>query len=199
MCDFLTRMIYSGMKIFIKLMKGFKKNKSIKISYITLERLLSTFQSISILIKNGFYYETICLYRVVLEQIAYAYQCSKTEPEKVDNVQAKSSVTELKKIFESAGPLNGLFSKYIHHNKSIWGDFIDDENYIISRSAKRSKRNILYMVVLVEMYITVLDEVYKNVNKDNKMNKDFHNFKIFVFKMTNKIKSHFKASSDDFL
>lgn len=190
--DFITSLVVGASKDFSRVIQDVKINKANHISYITMGRLTSTFQSAAILIKNGFYYETKCLFRVILEQISYSYQCSKSDDKSVDNLKPQSSISELKKLFESAGHLNGLFSNFIHHNRNIWSDFIDEENYIMSRSAIRSKDNVPLLVFLAEMYIVVLYDIYKRLKVEN-IDELFHGLVIFSVDIIDRIKEHFKV------
>lgn len=192
MSDFLTSSVVGASKDFSRVMQEVKINKANHISYITMGRLTSTFQSAAILIKNGFYYETKCLFRVILEQISYSYQCSKSDDENVDKLKPQASISELKKIFENAGMLNGLFSNFIHHNRNIWGEFLDEELYIMSRSGIRSKTNVVLLAFLAEMYVVVLYDIYKRL-KGEGIDELFHGLVITNVDIIEKVKSHFRA------
>lgn len=193
--DFLTTLIIGTAKEFSRVMQKFKLNKSNQISYLTMGRLPSTFQSANILIKNGFYFETKCLFRVILEQISYGYKCSGFDENKVDKLQPQKCISDLKELFEHAGQLNGLFSKYIHINKNIWYDFFDEENHIISRSGNRSKLDVLPFTFLAEMYIVVLYYIYKNL-EDNDIDEKFHSFININIDIIEKVKSYFKSKEN---
>ncbi|MGM0951343.1 MAG: hypothetical protein ACQEW7_00040 [Pseudomonadota bacterium] len=195
MSDYIAASIVGVSKDFSRVMQEVKADKANHISYITMGRLTSTFQSAAILIKNGFYYETKCLYRVILEQIAYSFQCSKANDENIDKLKPQSSIAELKKIFSSAGILNGLFSQFIHHNKKIWSEFIDNESYIISRSGSRSKDNVVFLALLAEMYLLVVYDIYKRLRCDE-LDELFHVNIIVNIDVIGKVKEHFKQKFD---
>ncbi|HDX8374297.1 TPA: hypothetical protein RQN05_000856 [Aeromonas dhakensis] len=195
MSDYIAASIVGVSKDFSRVMQEVKADKANHISYITMGRLSSTFQSAAILIKHGFYYETKCLYRVILEQIAYSFQCSKSNDESIDKLKPQSSITELKKIFSNAGVLNGLFSQFIHHNKNIWSEFIDNENYIISRSGSRSKENVIFLAFLAEMYLVVVYDIYKRLKHDE-LDELFHSNIIINIDIIGKVKEHFKQKFD---
>lgn len=194
MSDFLTSVTIGTAKEFSRVMKKFKLNKSNQISYITMGRLPSTFQSASILIKNGFYFETKCLFRVILEQISYGYKCSGSNDNKVDKIQPQKCISDLKEFFEYAEQLNGMFSNYIHSSKDIWYDFFDEENYIISRSGKRSKSDVMPFTILTEMYMIVLYYIYKNL-EDNDIDEKFHMLINVNIYMIEKVKAYFKSKN----
>ncbi|OEC44761.1 hypothetical protein [Aeromonas sp. DNP9] len=195
MSDYMVASIVGISRDFSRVMQEIKVNKANHISYITIGRLPSTFQSAAILIKNGFYYETKCLYRVILEQIAYSFQCSNTSDDNVYNLKPQSSITELKKIFSNAGVLNGLFSQFIHHNKNIWNEFIDNEHYIISRSGSRSKDNVIFLAFLAEMYLVVVYDIYKRL-KHNEPDELFCGNIIINIDIIGKVKDYFKQKFD---
>ncbi len=172
--DFLASMVRGASKEFSRVTKEFAiLNIQNKIVWMTMGRLPSTFQSVAVLIKNGFYYETICLFRVILEQISYSYQCSNSTEEQVVKLQPQSSISELKKLFEKAGVLNGYFSNYIHHSNKIWHDIFDEDYHVISRSGSKSKDNVIFMAVLAEMYIGVLYDIYERFDREE-LDENFH-------------------------
>lgn len=191
MADCLASAIVGASKDFSRAIREVEINECNHISYITLGRLPATFQSAAILIKNGFHYETTCLFRVILEQIAYAYQCSKSTPENIEKIKPHASITILKSLFETAGSMNGYFSNFIHHNKNIWNEFIDDEFYIISRSGKKSKSNIMFLAHLSEIYMYVMQDIYIRLKKEND-DELFLGLINVTLQLIQKIKIHFK-------
>lgn len=194
--DFITSIVTGAAKEFSKVIRNNPElNKKNQIVYITMGRLPATFQSVAILIKNGFFYETICLFRVILEQISYSYTCCQSSDDKVDKLKPESTIKEFKKFFENAGRLNGYFSSFIHHNKKMWHEFIDEENFIVPRSGIRSKENVIFMVFLAEVYIAVLSEAYKQYHNNRELDESFMMTIQTNLDLIGKAKDHLKLDS----
>jgi len=169
-----------------------EKRAGLIVAVATLLRLVATFQAASVLIKDGFHCETIYLFRVILEQIAYAYKCSTiTVDDEIKKIQAQKCISELKNIHKEAGRMNGLFSNYIHHHADTWNSFIkqdtvQDLTFVINRSGKESKKNVIFLLSLSVIYFDVIYDIYKN-NADSK-SKDFLSKLVYIDKLHKKAK-----------
>gem|GEM_PF-3278950 len=147
-------------------------NLGLRASMLILQRVLSSFQSISILIKNSMYFDVNCLLRSVLEQIGHAYQIRGAKDKiELDRFEPTKSITPLKEIIPDAGSLNGMLSDYIHNNKKIWGVYVESEpaqeksgnkTYVVARSGRRTKDCILVFTRIIEAYFSVLADIYLN-------------------------------------
>lgn len=145
-------------------------NIGLRTSMVILQRVLGSFQSVSILIKNSMYFDVNCLLRSVLEQVGHAYQIMNAQSmEEVDRFESTKSITALKAVIPDAGMLNGMLSDYIHNNKVVWGVYVESEpretgeghrNYVVTRSGKRTKDCILVFSRIIEAYLAVLARVY---------------------------------------
>lgn len=139
------------------------------LSLLFLQRVLGSFQSVAILIKNSMHFDTNCLLRSILEQIGHAYQIIPAkDPKNVEKFASTRGITALKKIIPDAGKLNGLLSDFVHNGKGAWSEFIEIEYqqddaepkvFVLTRSGKKTKRCILLFTRIVEAYLLVLIEI----------------------------------------
>ncbi|MFD3226483.1 hypothetical protein [Rahnella aceris] len=139
------------------------------LSLLFLQRVLGSFQSVAILIKNSMHFDTNCLLRSILEQIGHAYQIIQAKELKdIKKYTSTNGITALKKIIPEAGQLNGLLSDFVHNGKGAWSEYIEIEHqqdgtepkvFVLTRSGKKTKHCILYFTRIVQAYLSVLIEI----------------------------------------
>lgn len=148
-----------------------KENYGTCLSLLFLQRVLGSFQSVAILIKNSMYFDTNCLLRSILEQIGHAYQIIPAkEPEDVEKLISTKGITALKEIIPEAGYLYGLLSNFVHNGKEIWSEFLETEDqqdgtepklFVLSRSGIKTKYCIIYFTRIIQAYLSVLIQIKK--------------------------------------
>lgn len=169
--DFLIHNAFNMHKFTSQALKnGHENDYGIFFSMQFLNRVLSSFQSISILIKNSMYFDVNCLLRTSLEQICYAYQViSIKEKKEFKKINSTKSITALKEIIPESGLLYGFLSGFVHNHEKIWTEYIEVEKneedlepeiYISHRSGKKTKYCIIYFTRIIQAYIAVLLHIY---------------------------------------
>jgi hypothetical protein len=151
-------------------------NLGLRTSLLILQRVLGSFQSIAILIKNSMYFDVNCLLRSTMEQIGHAYQIRNAKDRaEIEGFVSTKSITPLKEIIPEAGKLYGNLSDYIHNNKIIWGVYVESESsadgeehktYVVTRSGKRTKDCIIIFSYIAQAYFLVLVKIYNEHCKD---------------------------------
>ncbi|HAT5005862.1 TPA: hypothetical protein I9749_004596 [Serratia marcescens] len=169
--DFL---VYTAFKAHDFINKNIREESDINIgaraSSLFLGRLLSSFQSVSILIKSSMYFDASCILRSILEQVAHAYQTTTAKNvEEIKSLKSTKSISLLKNIMPESGDLYGRLSSFVHNNDKIWGEYlkIDEgqpgdtpQHYILSRSGEKTKICIIHFAQIIETYLLVLIHLY---------------------------------------
>lgn len=154
---------------------AFNKNTTsygLQRSMTTLLRLKSTFQSVSVLLRYAHFMEVRYLYRVILEQIAYAFKCYNMESkEEIDKLISSKCINKLKEIDSECGKLYGIFSHDIHHNSNMWDNFLDVDietgfEYVKTQSGIGSKECIVFLISIAKIYLSVTREVYHEYDEE---------------------------------
>ena len=84
-------------------------------SELALTRLKASFFSAHLLFQLGYAYEGFAVARVVLEQIAWAYEAFQAKKlEDIKEIKAQKSISVLKKLIPTCGPFYGFLSNKTH-------------------------------------------------------------------------------------
>ncbi|MBF8644015.1 hypothetical protein [Pseudomonas pudica] len=167
-------MVYSAFKAHKAIDESLGKlppvNLGLRTSLLILQRVLGSFQSVAILIKNSMYFDVNCLLRSIMEQIGHAHQIREAKNlEEIKSFKSTGSITPLKEVIPEAGRLYGVLSDYIHNNNIIWGVYIEGEEvpdgdghrtYVVTRSGKRTKDCIVTFSYIIHAYLAVLSKIY---------------------------------------
>ncbi|MDR6966365.1 hypothetical protein J2X31_000358 [Flavobacterium arsenatis] len=125
---------------------------------VTFRRLTTTIKSIHFHIKFGYYYESLTLIRLFLEQLAYAFTISQTHVLKSsDIVSPTRSINHLKKVLPTCGKLYGILSKYSHIDISTINKYLTS----FEQQPAIIKHSIIYSLESALFYLNVLE--YQNI------------------------------------
>jgi hypothetical protein len=92
---------------------------------IVLERLLLSFFCAHLMYQMGYRYEGHAISRLILEQIAWAFQAREAvDMDAVERIKATTAVTELVRFAPDAGRLYGFLSKKTHIDYSSHMEFL---------------------------------------------------------------------------
>ncbi len=96
---------------------------------VVLQRLESTLFSAHLLYQLGNVYEGHAVSRVMLEQIAWAYEASGlNDREAISKIKPNQAISKLKKFLPKVGKLYGYLSKHTHIDYHRHHEFIKIEN-----------------------------------------------------------------------
>jgi hypothetical protein len=142
------------------------------VSLVTLNRLIASYQSVLILIRCGFHLETQVLFRLILEQLAYAYACKDlTEDEKIAKISPSGGISILKKDYQLIGEFYGELSNAVHFKENGFNQILTKNKEkgginINIRSGKKSKIDFLPFFYLVVIYIDICKKIYEKYSDD---------------------------------
>ncbi|MDR0604407.1 MAG: hypothetical protein LBG80_08920 [Bacteroidales bacterium] len=165
--DLYIKMMFSCIDILGE--RGEKTNHpgGLNITLISLNRLIGTFQSVLILLRSGFHLEAEILFRIIVEQLAYAYVCYDLDDlDIIDKLEPNNCIREIKKKYNLLGMFYGELSNSVHfRTKSFYKILsLDGEKVgINTRSGKRSKEKYLYFFYLSFVFLDLcrqIDEKY---------------------------------------
>lgn len=157
----------------------------------TFGRLETTMKSIHFHLKYGFYFESLALIRLLLEQLAYAYTASKVASgELKDFISPTKSLSFLKKFIPSTGKLYGLLSKGAHIDKSLVHKYIvhnEGENVrVITQSIGLSLEAGTLLIEVLKVKNIVFEYCFRNYLK-----------KLFFIKEENKTSDTWEVNLDN--
>uniref|UniRef100_A0A4Y8PS44 Uncharacterized protein n=2 Tax=Paenibacillus athensensis TaxID=1967502 RepID=A0A4Y8PS44_9BACL len=124
-------------------------------------RLRASFESCIILLRNGYYIESVPILRLILEQIAWAYAILGKERQEIEQMKVTKQIAHLNDLIPDSNKLNGPYSQQAHLDPQTIGSYteIDEELGRVGyryRSGSRSKEKYYDLFVLAQLYIRSL-------------------------------------------
>lgn len=137
------------------------------VGYITsrasLWRLQSSFKSALILIRHSYFYESIAILRLILEQISWVYSIyNLDDQDRLMKVKPTKTIDKIKIIFPQAGKLYGYLSKYAHLSSEIVSEYlkVSDEYADITIKGNNGEMALYILLLLVDLYATVCELIF---------------------------------------
>lgn len=131
---------------------------------VALERILSSFEAISFLLRRGFSIEARILARTILEQTAWAYKAySLDDPREILKIDSKKCISELKTIDSQVGYLYGEFSRYVHlDSRSRHSFFAIEKNrpQVIRRNSYDAANWTALLIRLADIYECTYEKLH---------------------------------------
>lgn len=127
-------------------------------------RLQSSFKAALFLCDQGMSYESHCISKLILEQIAWAFAVHRIEDRKLYKIQPSKSVNKLKPMFPDIGKTYGRLNEEAHiDTKLIYQlvNFEEDGPLVVLRSMHRSLRSCLMLLQLADIYGVYMELIYK--------------------------------------
>jgi hypothetical protein len=140
-----------------------------QIADTSLLRVSMSLHSAKILANRGLLFETLCLIRFSLEQLAWCYVCEKMDNEvAILNLEANSCIRPLCAVYPTAGRLYGKLSEFAHWNPKNHHWFIEQEGsqwaYVKASSRFRAV-GLCYVMLAVDIYLSVIETIYFKATK----------------------------------
>lgn len=126
-------------------------------------RLEATFKAAYGLIRRHYVFETHAVVRMLLEQLAWAYEAYSTEDERLPSLNPTKCITKFKVIFPSAGNFYGELSEGAHLDPSIVEHYLRFHRQgtdVVRRSQGDSQHSGYYYTALASVYLEVVQKLF---------------------------------------
>lgn len=133
-------------------------------------RLVSTFESCVILLRHGYYIETSPLFRLILEQLAWAYSIiNKNADEITKKGQILKAIAVIEELKQGTRKLYGMYSEEAHLDIEGIQEYlhVDTGNGMVGyskRSGIKSKERSSDLLFLSELYILSVKKTVEKLN-----------------------------------
>ncbi|MFH1336101.1 MAG: hypothetical protein ABII96_06255 [Candidatus Zixiibacteriota bacterium] len=131
-----------------------------------LVRLKSSFRVAGMLIKRGFNFEALNICRLILEQIAWAYNIHEVTDKSIFKILPTKCIRKLTSLYPKSGYLYGLLSEYVHISPYLaptYVKFAEDRLHIILSSIEDSPSSMYILLFLADIYSVVSEYIYKDL------------------------------------
>lgn len=133
---------------------------------LSLGRLSSSFKSAALLLNNGFFVEVICIFRLIIEQLAWGcYLLTERDKSKIKNNRTQSNIKYLKEeLGEEYGTLYGYLSSEAHLEPGEICKYLQQSENAIAvrgRSEKDCEEDTGTFLMLLRAYG---DVIWKGMN-----------------------------------
>lgn len=129
-------------------------------------RLQSSFRTAGLLIRLGYIFEASAICRLILEQVAWAYEIHKIEDDRVYKVSPSKAVTTLKELLPSVGRTYGFLNRFTHIDPELIHKYIELQDEDVSVGLNLTE-NILEwawaLLYLADYYSVVTEYIYRDV------------------------------------
>lgn len=129
-------------------------------------RLQASFRASSFLIKRGYNFEALSICRLILEQIAWAYNIHELEDETVFEILPTDSIAELRNLLSEAGRLYGILSEEAHispHLAPGYVRFKADGQEIVLATSEDSISRAFILLLLADAFSIVSEYIYREL------------------------------------
>jgi len=137
----------------------------------TLLRVSSSLYSSKILANRGMLFDTLCLVRFTLEQIAWSCGCDQLEDEDaIFNLDAKKCIKKLGGIYPTSGRIYGFLSEFAHWNPRHHYLFllIEDSRWAYIKASSEYKAIALcYVLLAVDIHLALIETIYYKFVKEH--------------------------------
>lgn len=132
-----------------------------------LMRLQASFAAASLLIKRGYDFEASAICRLILEQIAWAYDVHELEDDTLFKRKPSNSITKLKRILPETSQLYGPLSDHAHispHLVPYYVTFEPNNNQLITLlTTKGSASNAFILLLLADAFSVVSEYIFREL------------------------------------
>jgi hypothetical protein len=131
---------------------------------VALLRLEASFVVASFLIKKGYNFEAMGVCRLILEQIAWAYEVHELEDETVFRFPSSKSIARLRKLLPKAGQLYGFLSDRAHISPSLVPGYVafkEDNQEVTLATAEGSAFRAFILLSLTDYFGIVSEYIYR--------------------------------------
>ncbi len=146
-------------------------NKPDKVGLFTagaaLIRLETSFKAAKVLIKRGYNFESLDICRLILEQIAWAYNIHELEDETVFKILPTKSIAKLKNLLTKIGHLYGLLSKEAHMSPHSslrkYIKFTEPYPQVVLATTEDSVSSAFILLLLADVFSIVTEYIYREL------------------------------------
>jgi hypothetical protein len=139
-----------------------------QIADVNLLRLAMTLRAAKLLANRGLLFETMCLSRFALEQLAWCYVCEQQDDEsKILKLEATSCIKPLCRVYPTAGRLYGFLSKFAHWDPKWHHLFIKQEGSqwaYIQASSQFKATALCHVLLIADIYLSVIETIYPQIH-----------------------------------
>jgi len=120
-------------------------------------RLRASFESSIILLRNGYYIESSPIFRLIFEQIAWAYSIIGKDQSEIENSKVTQQINILNELIPNSSAMYGPYSQEAHLDPRKIGTYIsvDEELNMVGhryRSGEKSKEKYYDLFFLARLY-----------------------------------------------
>lgn len=129
-------------------------------------RLETSFKAAKALIKRGYNFETLGVCRLILEQIAWAYNIHELEDEMVFKIRPTKSVAKLKNLLPNVGDLYGLLSNEAHISPHLTPRYIKFEEpcpQVVLATTEEGVSSAFILLLLADAFSIVAEYIYREL------------------------------------
>jgi len=129
-------------------------------------RLETSFKAAKALIKRGYNFEALGVCRLILEQIAWAYNIHELEDEMVFKIVPTKSVAKLKKLLPNVGHLYGLLSDEAHISPRLTPRYIRFEEpcpHVVLGTTQDGVSSAFILLLLADAFSIVAEYIYREL------------------------------------
>jgi len=129
-------------------------------------RLETSFRAAKALIKRGYNFEALGVCRLILEQMAWAYNIHELEDGTVFKILPTKSVAKLKNLIPNAGHLYGLLSKQAHispHSTLRYIRFTEPCPQVVLAMTEDGVSSAFILLLLADGFSIVVEYIYREL------------------------------------
>ena len=129
-------------------------------------RLETSFRAAKALIKRGYNFEALGVCRLILEQMAWAYNIHELEDGTVFKILPTKSIAKLKNLIPNAGHLYGLLSKQAHispHSTLRYIRFTEPCPQVVLAMTEDGVSSAFILLLLADVFSIVVEYIYREL------------------------------------
>lgn len=129
-------------------------------------RLETSFRAAKALIKRGYNFEALGICRLILEQMAWAYNIHELEDGTVFKILPTKSIAKLKNLIPNAGHLYGLLSKQAHispHSTLRYIRFTEPCPQVVLAMTEDGVSSAFVLLLLADVFSIVVEYIYREL------------------------------------
>lgn len=129
-------------------------------------RLETSFKAAKTLIKRGYNFEALGICRLILEQIAWAYNVHELEDKMVFEINPTKSIAELKKLLPNVGRVYGLLSDEAHILPRLTPRYIRFKEpcpQVVLATTEERARSAFILLQLADAFSIVAEYIYREL------------------------------------
>ena len=139
------------------------------LSHTALIRMESSFSSIIVLLRMGYYFELYAIMRMIYEQLSWVYAVHGSDDIKECRIEPQKSIGKLKELYPSAGKTYGFLSEISHIVPKAIGKYVhhEGENVMVTVSFQKEMAEVRYvMATFAHLYCALWEITHKEWGED---------------------------------